>query len=223
MKRRIARPGVRDGYDRWSGAYDRTPNPLVSLDRRYTLDLLAPRPCERILDAGCGTGAHLGPIVRAGGRPVGLDLSRGMLGVTRRKYPGVPLAQADLEDRLPVDARAFDAVLCALVGEHLRNFRLLFREVYASLVRSGRFVFSVFHPEMAAAGIEANFEQDGVEYRLGALRHTVADYLNLADRCGFRRIRVQEFQGDEALVAEIPWAAKYLGRPLLLVLEAVKA
>ena len=220
MSKRVQRPDVRDGYDRWAESYDQTPNPLVVLDRRHTVSLLRPRRSERILDAGCGTGAHLDPMLRSGSFPVGLDLSRGMLKVTRAKHPSVPLAQADLNDRLPVRRRSFDAVLCALVGEHLSNLRLLFREIRDSLVRGGRFVFSVFHPEMAAAGIEANFEQDGVEYRLGALRHTVADYLNLIDRAGFRRIEVQEFRGDDVLVEEVPWASKYLGRPLLLAVEA---
>src|SRR5206468_10354301 len=124
---------------------------------------------------------HLGLMLRSGSSPVGLDLSRGMLNVTRRKYPSVPLAQADLNGRLPVRRGAFDAVLCALVGEHLSNLRLLFREIRDSLVRGGRLVFSVFHPEMAAAGIEANFERDGVEYRLGSIRHTVVIILIFID------------------------------------------
>jgi SAM-dependent methyltransferase len=220
MSKRVQRTDVRDGYDRWAESYDRTPNPLVALDRRYTGKLLRPGSGERILDAGCGTGVHLGLMMRSGSSPVGLDLSRGMLSVTRTKYPSVPLAQADLNGPLPVRRRAFDAVLCALVGEHLSNVRLLFREIRDSLVRGGRFVFSVFHPEMAAAGIEANFERDGVEYRLGALRHTVADYLNLIDRAGFRRIEVHEFRGDDVLAQQVPWASKYLGRPLLLAVEA---
>ena len=219
----MKRVSVRDGYDRWSDTYDHTPNPLIALDRRYTMPLLGPRVRERILDAGCGTGAHFGPMLHAGSRPIGLDLSRGMLRVTRAKYPSVPLAQADLNGRLPVGRNAFDAVLCALVGEHLGNLRLLFREVADSLVREGRFVFSVFHPEMAAVGIEANFERDGTEYRLGALRHTVDDYLDLIERAGLRRIKAREFCGDAALVEQIPWAAKYLGRPLLLAVEARKA
>jgi len=84
-------------------------------------------------------------------------------------------------------------------------------------------VFSVFHPEMAAAGIEANFETGGTEYRLGALRHTVADYLDVIDGSGFGDINIREFRGDELLVRDIPWASKYLGRPLLLTVEAYKS
>jgi len=175
MRKKIRRLDAREGYDRWAESYDRTENPLVALDRRYTLKLLEPRPGERVLG------------------------------------------------QLPLQGRVFDAALCALVGEHLTNLRVLFRELFASLTRGGRLVFSVFHPEMAAAGIEANFETAGTEYRLGALRHTVADYLDVIDGSGFGDINIREFRGDELLVRDIPWASKYLGRPLLLTVEAYKS
>jgi SAM-dependent methyltransferase len=43
--------------------YDETPNPVVAMDARHTLDALAPKPDEHVLDAGCGTGRHLGPMI----------------------------------------------------------------------------------------------------------------------------------------------------------------
>lgn len=128
--------------------------------------------------------------------------------------------QANLDAPLPVRRRSFDAVLCALVGEHLSDLRLLFREIAISLARGGRLVFSVFHPELAAAGIEANFEREGVEYRLGALRHTVADYVDVIDRSGFRDLAVHEYCGDAELLRQIPSAARYLEQPLLLTVQA---
>src|SRR5438552_13765357 len=155
VSKRVQRPDVRDGYDRWSESYDQTPNPLVALDRRHTVALLRPRRSERILDAGCGTGAHLGLMLRSGSFPVGLDLSRGMLRVTRAKHPSVPLAQADLNDRLPVRRRSFDAVLCALVGEHLSNLRLLLREVRDSLLCVGTFAVLAVQTYSAEGGIRA--------------------------------------------------------------------
>ena len=78
------------------------------------------------------------------------------------------------------------------------------------------------HPELAAAGIEANFELGGVEYRLGAERHTLDDYLNYIEDAGFRVARWQEYRGDAELVREIPEAMKYVGRPLLLTVEATR-
>ena len=199
--------------------YDDTPNPLVALDLRRTLPLLEPEPGELVLDAGCGTGRNLGALLERGCRPVGLDLSLGMLGVARRRFPSVPLAQADLEAPLPLRPDRFDAVLCALVGEHLSDLHCAFAQTYAALRPGGRLVFSVFHPELAAAGIEANFERSGVEYRLGAERHSVADYLAAADDAGFGELEWSEHAADAAVSDAIPWVAKYVGTPLLLLIR----
>jgi SAM-dependent methyltransferase len=132
----------------------------------------------------------------------------------------VPLVYADLHEEWPFLTEDFEAILCALAGEHLRNPAVFFRSAFAALKPEGRLVFSVFHPAMVEAGIESNFERSGVEYRLGAQRHAVADYLNAAAEAGFGRVRAQEFHGDAQLVQEVPWAVKYLGRPLLFVLQA---
>jgi hypothetical protein len=34
---------------------------------------------------------------------------------------------------------------------------------------------------------------------------------------------VSEFLGDDILVEEIPWAVKYLGRPLMLAVRATRS
>ena len=218
--KRVERPGVRKGYDLWAETYDRTPNPLVALDRRYAVSHLSPKPGERVLNAGCGTGANLRSIVRAGATSVGLDFSIGMLHTAQRAAPGAMLAQADLNNEFPLKRTAFDALLCSLVSEHLTNLSTFFTETFAVLKRGGRFVFSAFHPQIALAGVEANFEQDGIEYRLGAEPHSVDDYLNRMDDAGLRNVRVREYAVDETLVGDIPWAVKYLGRPLLLIVDA---
>src|SRR5467141_2021469 len=95
VSKKLSRPGVREGYDLWSESYDQNPNPLVALDRRHSMSILQPRPEERVLDAGCGTGAHLRFMLRQGSKPVGLDLSLQMLRLAKGKHPAVPLVQAD--------------------------------------------------------------------------------------------------------------------------------
>ena len=219
--KKVSRPQVREGYDLWADTYDSSVNPLVSLDRRYTLELLAPQPGQRILDAACGTGHYLKAACEAGSFSVGLDVSGGMLNVARREVPNVSLAQADLDEGLPFRSGVFDVVLCTLVSEHLTNLPVFFEEAARVLAQEGRFVFSAFHPDLAAAGIEANFELEGVEYRLGAEKHTVDDFLNAFTAGGFRIRSHREFAGDEELVRQIGWARKYLGRPLLVLIEGV--
>ncbi len=219
---RIERPGVRRGYDLWSETYDATLNPLVALDRRHTLRALDPRPGEWILDAGCGTGANARVMQAAGAHVVGLDLSIGMLRTAQRAVAAASLVQADLHVPLPLRAGTFDAVLCALVSEHLGDPRFFFTETFVVLRPGGRIVFSAFHPNLAAAGVEANFDKDGVEYRLGAEQHTVAEFVAAVEVAGFRDVRVDTFQGDVALATEIPLAQKYIGRSLLLLITAAR-
>lgn len=218
----VRRVSVEEGYDLWSETYDATPNPIVAMDARHTINLLAPRPGERILDAGCGTGRNLAALLASGSLPVGMDFSLGMLRAARRKFSSVPLVRADLQREFPFRAESFDAVLCALIGEHLNDLPAAFREIHRVLKPGGRFVFSVYHPDLAAAGKEANFSQDDVEYRLGAVRHTADDYLSLLDHAGFNEPGFREFRGDEQLAADVPSAARYLDRFVLLVLQVAK-
>ena len=220
MAKRVERPPVRDGYDRWSCSYDTTPNPVVALDRQHSLTALEPRPGEWILDAGCGTGAHLRALHRSGSQPVGMDFSRGMLGMAKQAAPEVWLVQADLDCEFPIRPRCFDAVLSTLVSEHLTDLRSFFDESFAVLRPGGRLVFSAFHPDPARAGVEANFEQGGTEYRLGAAPYTVEDYLDRIEGAGFRELRWSEHAPDASLLASLPTAAKYAGRPLLLLIAA---
>lgn len=60
----------------------------------------------------------------------------------------------------------------------------------------------------------------GTEYRLGAEHYTVDDYLNHIADAGFQRLEWREYAGDRRLLEDMPAAAKYLGRPLLLLIRA---
>ena len=160
----------------------------MSLDRRVTLPLLDPKRDECVLDAACGTGHHLRAIAEAGGRPIGLDFSRAMLRVARQRVPRAPLVHADLDDDLPFLTEDFEAILWRWPANTFATFRCFSAAAFAALKPEGRLVFSVFHPAMVEAGIESNFESSGVEYRLGAQRRTVDDYLNAAAEAGFRRV-----------------------------------
>ena len=221
-QKRIKRVSARQGYDLWSETYDSTPNPVVAMDSRYTIGLLKPARGESILDAGCGTGRNLKQLLLAGSTAVGIDFSHRMLKVARSQLENAEVALADLQTSLPFYNGIFDAVLCALIGEHLSDLRVVLAEFYRILKPAGRLVFSVYHPAMSAAGIEANFQRDGVEYRLGAVHYSVATHLDLLRDAGFEGIQIHEFSGDVELVESVPAAVKYLGFPVLLIVTAKK-
>ncbi|WP_433872922.1 class I SAM-dependent methyltransferase [Saccharopolyspora sp. CA-218241] len=210
------------GYDLWAESYERTPNPVVAVDAQQVIGLLDPAPGEHVLDAGCGTGRNFAGMLAAGARPHGVDFSPGMLAVARRAFPDVPLTEADLQDALPFSDGEFDAVCCALIGEHLEHPDRVVAEFHRVLRPGGRLVFSVFHPELAATGMSAQFENDGAAYRLVAHPYSVDDYASWVTAAGFERPQRHEFTGGPDLVSEVPWASWLVGRRILLVLTATK-
>ncbi|HRC84998.1 MAG TPA: class I SAM-dependent methyltransferase, partial [Thermoanaerobaculia bacterium] len=175
-----------------------------------------------ILDAGCGTGRHLEALQAAGARGVGLDFAPGMLAASGQRVPGTPRVLADLLQPLPLATGTFDAVLSALIGEHLEELGRHFAELVRVLRPGGRLVFSVYHPWLAAAGKEANFQLRGVEYRLGAFAHTLEDYRAAMVAAGLGQLQLAEFHADDELAAAVPPARKYLGRALLVIFSGVK-
>ena len=100
------------------------------------LDLLAPRPGERILDLGCGDGALTAKIVASGAEVLGVDSSPSMveaaqaLGLTAQVING---------EVLPFDGE-FDAVFSNAALHWIRNQDAMLAGVYHALKPGGRFV-----------------------------------------------------------------------------------
>ncbi|HAA77352.1 TPA: hypothetical protein DCE37_19745 [Candidatus Latescibacteria bacterium] len=207
----------KQGYDLWAPTYDNTPNPVVALDSRHTISHLAPQPGEHILDAGYGTGRNIQPLLDAGAIPTGVDFSDGMLSVAKQRHPDVSFTVSSL-DQLPDDWSDFDAVLCALLGEHLSSIDPVFASLHRVTKPGGRLVFSFYHPWMAEAGIEANFTLAEKEYRLGAETHSIDDYAKSIADAGYTDVTTTVYDVDDELVSRVQKAEKYLGKPILVVL-----
>ncbi len=111
-------------------------------------------PGSQLLDVGCGTGRHAVPLVLAGFRVTGVDLSPAMLALaaTRARAAGVELDLVEADAReLPDHLGSYDAAIClcegafGLVGEGvepLAHDRAILAGIHRALRPGGRLVLT---------------------------------------------------------------------------------
>src|SRR5436190_18459317 len=102
------------------------------------VELLAPKPGERILDLGCGTGHLTAAIAEAGASVVGLDQSPEMLEQARSAYPNLEFVLGDARKFSFEDS--FDGVFSNAVLHWVRSPEAVIRCVRDALKPGGRFV-----------------------------------------------------------------------------------
>lgn len=126
-------------YDVWSWFYDHTFGALVRKRQRRAVDQLRPKPGDRILDLGVGTGMTLRHYPK-GVNVVGVDLSMGMLKKAARKRDQLGMKNCDLiqcDAMMPPFAfESFDHVLITHVISVVSNPPLLL-EWAGKLVKPG--------------------------------------------------------------------------------------
>ena len=108
---------------------------------RYGHDLvklLGPRPGERVLDAGCGTGQLTARIAESGADVVGIDNSPEMVDTAGRNYPTLRFEIADVRD-MPYRCE-FDAVFSNAVLHWVMPPEAAVEAIRRALKPGGRFV-----------------------------------------------------------------------------------
>lgn len=218
---------VRDGYDRWAEIYDEEDNPLVLLEQPRVMELLGEVRGLRVADIGCGTGRHALRLATGGAIVTGVDFSEVMLARARGK-PGAEAIQFihhDLAKPLPLPPAWFDRVLCCLVAEHIQDLPGFFGELKRICRPNGLVVLSMMHPAMMLRGVQARFRdpRTGREVRPQSCPHQVSDYVMAAVRAGLVFVAMSEHSVDAALAADSPRGRKYLGWPLLVVMQLAPA
>jgi len=122
----------------WDAALYNAKHAFVSQMASGLVELLDPRPGERILDLGCGTGTLTARIAAAGAQVLGQDSSESMLAQARQSYPEI--------DFVLGDARTFalehlqDAVFSNAVLHWVRPPEQAVACIAAALRPGGRFV-----------------------------------------------------------------------------------
>ncbi len=132
------RAAVRSMFDTIAPRYDMV-NRIMSFRmdvgwRRKARQALELRPGSTVLDLACGTGDFCVDLAKNGHRPIGIDLSFGMLAAARTD---APLAQGDLL-QLPVANGGVDAAVCGFALRNLVELDPFFRELHRVVRPGGR-------------------------------------------------------------------------------------
>lgn len=120
--------------------------------RRSAARLLAPKPGERVLDVGSGTGdLSLALLGRSAGtaRVVAADFTFEMLALSRRKRLArrARLSEADADGlRLPFASGTFAAAAAAFSVRNFESLEAGLKEIHRVLAPGGRFVILEFAP-----------------------------------------------------------------------------
>ncbi|HEX5379380.1 MAG TPA: class I SAM-dependent methyltransferase [Phenylobacterium sp.] len=131
----------------WASLQERMDNQLAPLGRRVMRELdLAPG--QRVLDIGCGAGQtslQLAEAVGPTGQVTGVDISRPMLEVARRRVPGAgagkaTFLEADAQTR-PFETAAYDAAFSRFGVMFFSDPVAAFANIRQALRPGGRLAF----------------------------------------------------------------------------------
>ena len=136
-------------YRRRAARYDLSGQRFLSTSQAVAVETLNLQRDERILDAGCGTGAVTLLVARAVGEEgevVGIDLSQEMLSVAKEKlskHKNVILIKGNLEN-ISYPDNYFDAVVSVNVMHYFHNLMVVLEEFHRLLKPGGRLVLVGF-------------------------------------------------------------------------------
>ena len=153
------------------------------------VSLLDPKPGERILDVGCGTGHLAAQISESGAQVTGVDRSAEMVAAARAAYPKLAFEVCDAT-ALPF-LEEFDAVFSNATLHWIHEPERVLQGVWKALRPGGRFV-AEFGGYRNIRAMQDAFDRALVE--IGAAKDgevqpwyypKVSEYASLAEKNGF--------------------------------------
>jgi trans-aconitate methyltransferase len=167
------------------------------------VQLLAPRPGERILDLGCGTGYLTDLIARSGAKIIGADNSASMIEKARTAYPELEFQQISATE-LSFD-QSFDAVFSNAVLHWVLDKAAAIDGIYRSLRPGGRFVMEMggkYNVEGIVLAVRKVLTRHHY-YKNAALQPwyypSVGEYATLLEKRGFRIDYASHFDRETEL------------------------
>lgn len=181
-------------YSKSAGHYDSRWSFYVKATSRETMARMSVRPTDRLLDAGCGTGALLGLLANAypTAQLLGVDPVPEMLAVARRKLPpSVELHEGWIE-RLPFDDGVFDTVVSTSVFHYLRQPVAALGEMRRMLRPGGQLVITDWCSDYLSCRICDRYLRWFSPAHFKVYRRQAC--LNLLEEAGFPQARIERYR-----------------------------
>ena len=133
-------------YDSIAKGYDitRRADPYIA---GRLLHHLSPKPNEKYLDLGCGSGNYTLVLKNAGLTLTGADISQQMLNLAHQKDPSIDWVFANVES-LPFGDKSFSGATCVLAIHHFANIKAAFKEAARVLAEGPLVVFTATAEQM---------------------------------------------------------------------------
>jgi trans-aconitate methyltransferase len=169
----------------WDAALYDGKHAFVYSYSKDVIGLLDPKPGERILDLGAGTGHLTAAIAKAGSTVLGLDSSAEMVSAARRNYPRIEFVVGDAASfSLP---GTFDAIFSNATLHWVPDAEAVARRIAGHLRAGGRFV-AEFGGRGNIARIVAAVQRAAAEVSGVTVRHrwyypSVGEYAGVLKRC----------------------------------------
>ncbi len=204
---------IEEAYNNWSAQYDSNLNKTRDLDQHATKEMLSKRSFRKVLELGCGTGKNTAFLLTKAEGIVGLDFSREMLSIARKKIKDhrVAFKKSDLKEHWPVKDGQFDLITASLTLEHIEDLSHIFQQARRKLIKGGLFFISELHPFKQYLGSGAKFESKTGTIELEVFTHHFSDFTENARHMGFDLLELREWF-DESNRSGVPRLISFVFR-----------
>ncbi|MBD2754195.1 class I SAM-dependent methyltransferase [Spirosoma validum] len=164
------------------------------------LELLNPRPHERILDLGCGSGELTQRIAESGAQVIGIDSSATMLNKAQAQFPTLTVHQMDATNFSFDDP--FDAIFSNAVLHWVPDYEATVRQMAKALKPGGRLVLEFGGKNNVATIVNAvarQLEKFGYSFTPFWFFPSIGEYTPVLEQYGFKVRLAQHYDRDTLL------------------------
>ncbi len=192
-----------DAYNLWASSYDSQPdNLMLALDEELFSNLIKDIlfAHKTIADVGCGTGRHWQKIID--NKPmklIGYDVSEGMLGMLKNKFPDAETNKLDNNHLAGLKNDSIDIIISTLTVAHIEDIQEAFAEWNRVLKPGGEIIITDYHPEALSKGGNRTFNHNNKSVAVKNNIYPVADIKKIVRQFGWLPLQVIEKRIDVSM------------------------